>query len=166
MAVSDDARLAAFRMNSVAKMRSPISAVGEHLPRIVGKSRRTRPAIVDAGRRDLGCFLDQRGVGVGADMRFETMNGGLALRFTQWPSSSSLLAETMIVASTSVPVLTLIALALSWPVISSNSDLSNAQTDNALRKRTKAVRFRSRLVAREPDRTDGTTRDRRALRRV
>ena len=61
-----------------AKMRSPIGAVGEHLPRIVRKSSRTRPAIIDAGRRDRD-FLDQRGVGVGADMRFETMNGKLAL---------------------------------------------------------------------------------------
>ena len=75
---SDDARLAAFRMDGVAIMRSPIGAVGEHLPRIVGKSSRTRPAIIDAGRRDRD-FLDQRGVGADADMRFETVNSGLAL---------------------------------------------------------------------------------------
>ena len=97
--------------------------------RIVGKSSRP-PAIIDAGQRHRD-ILDQRGVGVGADMRFETMNpAGLPLCFTQWPSSSSLLAETMIVASTSVPVLTFIAPASSWPVISSNSDLNEDRPGN------------------------------------
>jgi len=46
---------------------------------------------------------------VGADMRLETVNGGIALVLDPMASSSSLLAETMIVASTRVPVFTLIA---------------------------------------------------------
>ena len=75
---SDDTRRAAFRMDGVAKMRAPIGAVGEHLPRIFGKSGRPCLAVVDIGRRDCD-FLDQGGVGVSADMRLEAMNGGLAL---------------------------------------------------------------------------------------
>jgi hypothetical protein len=59
-------------------MLSPIGAVGKVLLRIVGKSSRPRSAIIDIGRCDRD-FLDQRGVGVGADMRLETVNGGLAL---------------------------------------------------------------------------------------
>ena len=65
-------------MDGVAKMLSPIGAVGEGLARIVGKSSRPRLVVVDVGWRDRD-FLDQRGVGVGADTRPETMNGGLAL---------------------------------------------------------------------------------------
>mgnify|MGYP003714041865 CR=1 FL=1 len=44
------------------------------------------------------------------------------------------------VASTSVPVLIVLALALNWPVISWNSDRYSSCATRALRKRTKAVR--------------------------
>ena len=53
-------------------------------PRIVGKSRRPRSAIIDIGWRDRD-FLNQRGVGVGADMRLETVNGQLALVLDPMP---------------------------------------------------------------------------------
>lgn len=59
---------------------------------------------------------------------------------TQWASPSCSLAEALIVASTSVPVLTRIAFALSWAVIASNSALSSPRAASAVRKRTNAVR--------------------------
>jgi len=53
---------------------------------------------------------------------------GLPLRLSQWASSSSLLAETLILESTGGPVFTLIACASSWPVISSNRGLSDPRS--------------------------------------
>jgi hypothetical protein len=50
-------------MDRIAKILSPIGAVGEDLARIVGKSSRTHLAVVDVGWRDRD-FLNQRGVGV------------------------------------------------------------------------------------------------------
>jgi hypothetical protein len=62
------------------------------------------------------------------------------LCLTQRASSSSSLAEAMMVASTSVPVLTVIALDLSCAVTVVNSSRSSLWATSSLRKRTNAVR--------------------------
>ena len=60
------------------------------------------------------------------------------------------LADAMIVASTSVPVLTVTALALSWAVTVVNSSRSRLRAISALRKRTKAVRSGVSSVLEKP----------------
>jgi hypothetical protein len=109
-----------------------IGAVGKHLARAVGQRVRASPAIVDIGRGNRNLF-DQCGIGIGSDMCLEAVNSGLSpfdfartgLCLTHRASPSSSLAEAMIVASTSVPVLTVIALALSCAVTVANSRRSS-----------------------------------------
>lgn len=112
--------------------------------RVLGQSIGAGLAIVDVDGRD-GDFFHKRRIGVSTDMGLEAMNRWFALCLTQRPSSSSSLAEAMIVALTSAPVFTWIALALSWPVISSNRALSRPWATKGLSKTYQSRSLRSRL---------------------
>jgi len=100
----DDPRNAAFRTDSVTEiteMIAAIGAVGKHLTRIVGQGFRACLAVIDIG----GCdreFLDQRRIGIGANVGLGPCTARFPLCFTQRASSSSSLAEAMMVASTGV----------------------------------------------------------------
>ena len=120
----DNAWNAPSRADGIPEVAATIGAVGKHLARAVGQRVRASPAIVDIGRGNRNRF-DQCGIGIGSDMRLEAVNSGLPLCLTQRASPSSSLAEAIIVASTSVPVLTVIALALSCVVTVANSRRSS-----------------------------------------
>jgi hypothetical protein len=130
--------MSALDAHRLAEMGAAIGAVGEYLARRVGQRRRPRTAVVDVGWGDDN-RLDERRIGVGTDMGLEAMNGR-PLCLTQRASSSSSLADAMIVASTMVPVFTCTAFAFSWRVTASNRARSRPAATRALRKRTKAVR--------------------------
>lgn len=69
----DDAWCAALGPNGRPERFATIGAVGEDLAGIVGKGATTGLAVMDVGRGD-GDLLDQRGVGIGADMRLEAVD--------------------------------------------------------------------------------------------
>ena len=109
-AVGDNARCAAFGADGAAEMRSPVGTVGEDLAGMVGQRRRTGMSVVHIGRGDRN-LLDQRRVRIRADMDLEPVDHPPA--FVLDPAPSSSLADAMIVTSTSVPILTVTAFALS-----------------------------------------------------
>jgi len=89
-------------------MIATVGAIGKNLARVVRYGIRTCAPIVDIGWRGRDP-LDQSGRGVSADMGLEVMHGLAALYLTQRASSSRSVCDTMIVASTMVPVLIRIA---------------------------------------------------------
>ena len=97
-------------------------------------------------------MFDQGRVSISADMGFEAVNGGFPLCFTQRTSASSSLADAMLVASTSVRVVTVTALlhelrsdAFECP-IKLVRDQQPAKTDNG-------GSFGCRLIRSEPAET-------------
>jgi len=93
-------------------MAAAIGAVGQDIAGTVRQSVRIGLAIVDIGRSDRD-LLDQGGVGVSAHVSLAAVDGQFPLGLTQCESPPSALAEATMVASTSVPVFTRIAFALS-----------------------------------------------------
>ena len=128
MPALDNARDTSLGTNSFAEIVSTVGAVSKDLTRIIGQRIRASPAVIDIGRGN-GNLFDQCGIGISANMcpstalqalrrALEAVNSRLSPVFDPHSSfgrasPSSSLAEAMIVASTNVPVLTVIALALS-----------------------------------------------------
>lgn len=76
----DDPGSAALCQHGITKMIAAIGAVGKHLTGIVGQGIGICFAVIDIGRCDRH-FLDQRGIGIGANMGLEAVNGPLSLVF-------------------------------------------------------------------------------------
>ena len=121
-----DAQAAALGLDGLAKSLSPIRAVGEYLAWLVRQGQRSGFAIVLTFAGVIA-ISSTRAVSASAPTSaVKPKTAARPLCLTQRASSSPSLAEAMMVASTSVPVLTRIALALSWVAISSNSALSRS----------------------------------------
>ena len=120
-------------------MIATVGAVRKHLAGVVGQRVRTGFAIIDIGRGDRH-LLDQRCIGIGTDMGLEAMNCTLSLMFYPTRIIIVLAGRCIIVASTSVPVLTVTAFDLSCIVTTSNSERSSLCATSSLRYLTKAVR--------------------------
>ena len=74
----DDPGNAALCPHGIAKVIAAISAVGKHLTRVFGQCAGTCFPIIDIGRCDRH-FLDQRCIGIGADMSLEAVDCPLSL---------------------------------------------------------------------------------------
>lgn len=74
----DDPGNAALCQHGITKVIAAIGAVGKHLTGIVGQGIGTCFAVIDIGRCDRH-FLDLRGIGIGANMGLEAVNGPLSL---------------------------------------------------------------------------------------
>jgi hypothetical protein len=108
---SDDPRYATLCKDCVTEMSAAIGAVSKHLAGVVGQRIGTGLAIVDIGRGDR-YFLNQRCISVRSNMGLEAMHSPLSLMF--YPAGLVIVfADAIIVASTSVPVLTVTAFDLS-----------------------------------------------------
>lgn len=111
----DNARYSTLCKNSLTEMASAIGAVRKYLAGITGQCIGACSAVVDVGGCDCN-FFDQRCVGIGADMCLEAVQSRLTLVFDPARIIIALASRRNIVASTNVPVLTVIALALSCAV--------------------------------------------------
>lgn len=152
-----DPRYAAFGFHRVAEIRPEISAVGEHFGRIVGqRAGPARPSCTLAGVTQT--FSTKDVVASAPTWALKPCTAGRFLCLTQRPSVSVSLADAMIVASTSVPVLTLIDLALSAAVTVSNSARSSSRPINVRRKRTNAVRSGVGSVPEKPQKRQNDAR--------
>src|SRR5262249_25258724 len=116
-----------------------IGTVCKHLARIIGNGLWTGAAVIHIGwcHRDL---RDQSRGRIGSGMGLEAITVARPLCLTQRPSPSISLAEAMIVASTRLPVLTVIDLAFRPAVTVSKRVRSKPCVSRARRKRTNAVR--------------------------
>ena len=134
-----DARRTALGANCLAEARSSISTISKTSPGSSGSvSGPARPSFTLAGVIEI--FSANAVSASKPTWALNPCTAGLPLCLTQCASSSPSLADAMMVASTSVPVLTRIALALSWAATASDRTLSSSRSTRALRKRTKAVR--------------------------
>ena len=69
-----------FGADSIAEMAAAVGAVREDLARIFGQGIGAGPAIVDISLGD-GNFFNKCRIGIGSNVCFEAMNGGLSLVF-------------------------------------------------------------------------------------
>ena len=156
-----DARLAAFGDDCLAEMVTAIRAVGINIAGISGNaSGPAFPSLILAGVT--ATSSTRAGSASAPTCALKPWTAGRPLCLTQRPSPSSSLAEAMIVASTSVPFFTRIALFLSCALIASNRDLSRPWATRLRRKRTKAVRSGVGSEREKPQKRRNETRSSRA----
>ena len=146
-------------------MLSPIGAVGKDFARIAGQRLRTRLAVVDIGRRDRD-FLNQRGVGVGANLRLEAVNGGLALVLDPMAFVIFFACRRNDRRVDKSAGLHLYRLGFELAGDLVEQRLVQRTDRQRLAKANEGGAFGRRLVARKPAEFDGMMRDHRALRRA
>ena len=135
----DDPGDPALCKNGIAEVTAAVGAIGKHLAGLSGKA--SGPALPSLILADVIETSSIRAVSASAPTwALKPWTARFPLCFTRRASSSSSLAGAMMVASTSVPVLTVTAFDLSCIVTASNRARSSLYATSSLRNLTKAVR--------------------------
>ena len=142
-------RRATFGSDSIAEMRTAISAIGEHVARIIRQRFQTGTAIMHIGRCHPD-FLDQRCARVGSDMGFEAVHRGATLVLDPTPVPIRFARRGDDRGVDEGARLDRDRLGFSSAVTFSNSVRSNPRGISARRKRTKAVRSGVASVLEKP----------------